>query len=300
MADAEVIPPIDFVLSALDADLTMAVKALLPEGTLPEELTGIHATATYQVSLTEMKKAFYFQSDSSDVTNVAADDIKYFVSWPAEYKLNPSHALVTDSAIATTDAGGAIPPTRMLVKHDFIRHIAFNLFNTHLAVDLFKNEQELSEDLAGKGDTAWTSTIKTAIDAVSAQGSLAAPLGYMTNELPEGAPEGTVESDNLCRCLFQQILNKDIHRFDDLSSWAMPSVGDNVAKTFYMPFKVSDSISFKVTLKAEPTQHDITNNGVPVPDRTYRIKLDIVEAPQYITVDDTTDFTNSVVKAPIA
>jgi hypothetical protein len=39
----------------------------------------------------------------------------------------------------------------MLVKHDFIRYISNNLFNTH-GTDLFSNETELITDLNNLGD----------------------------------------------------------------------------------------------------------------------------------------------------
>jgi hypothetical protein len=40
----------------------------------------------------------------------------------------------------------------MLVKHDFIRYISNNLFNTPYGTDLFSNETELITDLNNLGD----------------------------------------------------------------------------------------------------------------------------------------------------
>lgn len=44
-----------------------------------------------------------YQSDATDITNVSADDMKYYVfhrKWPTELKLNPTHAMMnkTESA----------------------------------------------------------------------------------------------------------------------------------------------------------------------------------------------------------
>ena len=231
-----------------------------------------------------MKDAFYFQSDSRDVCNEAADDTKYFVNWPAAYVLNPSHAYVVDNEIATTDASGDIPSNRLLVKHDFIRHIAKDLFNTHLAVDLFDNEQELKDDLASKGDGAWTSNIKSAIDAVSVGGSLAAD-GYTTNAL--------TDNTNLCRVLLRQVLNLSPHRLDDLNALARAS-GDE----FVVPFAAGDSIQFKVVLKAATGQESVIDGrSLPVPDRSYAIKICIVEPADVanVVVDDAGALNSSAV-----
>jgi hypothetical protein len=293
--------PILFVLDAFEQILQMAQKAMLPEGENPTVLSGIHATATYEVSLSEMRNAFYFQSDSHDIDNKDPADVAYYVDWPDAYKLNPSHAFVdstetTGAPIAITDSNGKIMDNRLLVKHDFIRYIAKTLFKTHLAVDLFSNEQALKDDLAAKGDTIWTDTIKAAITAAEA-----AP---MTNADTTPA--------NLCRVLFYQILAKDRNRFDDLDSLLKDGTGGEttIPAKFHIPFVVGDSISFKTTLKAVSDQHTILGsanpNAVAIADRVYAIKLKIVVAPTNVEVDtddvvaDATLATSRVVTDPRA
>jgi hypothetical protein len=263
---------IDFVLSALDQNLLMDVMAILPLGELPEEMSGHHATATYEVSVAAMKDAFYFQSDSKDIDDEAPADTKYYVDWPDAYVLNPSHAFVKVNPIATTDSDGAIPDDRTLVKHDFIRHVAKTLFNTHLAVDMFSNEQALKDDLAAKGATAWAA-IKVKLDTAKVA---------MTNA------DNT--TDNLCRVLFQNILKNDAQRFTSLTGGltALLKGGatDEVTTLFSIPFVAGDSISFKATLKPEGTQHSIITGAEPVPDRVYAIKINIVATPVNIEVTD--------------
>ena len=272
-------PSIDFVLDQLNGDLAMSVKALLETGVAPPTITA-DATAIYEIKTDAMKDAFYFQSDSRDMSDNAVTDIKYYVNWPAAYKLNPAHAFVDTNPIATTDADGAIPDNRMLVKHDFVRHIAKSLFNTHLGVDLFSNEADVVDDIASKGNDAWTNNIKSSIDAVSNGGSLA-PLGYTTNSLDSSA--------NLCRVLFKQISHSDASRFYNLDT----IVKDATNNLFYLPFKAGDSISFKVVVKSHATQESIINGSTKVPDRSYRIKIKIVDtAPSNVVVDDGS-FTSS-------
>ena len=280
---------ISFFLESFNSDLTMAVSAALPAGESPP-LPQFNSTATYKVSLSNMREAFLIQSDSRDVNNENGDDIRYFVNWPNNHVLNPSHAFVED-AIALTDASGSIPNNRRLVKHDFIRHIAKDLFDTHLAVDLFDNETEIREDLASKGHDVWTNTINPAIVAVSPGGTHTGSVGYTTNALDSSA--------NLCRVLFRQMMHSQPDRFSNLSG--LEKQGS--PNYFYMPFAVGDSISFKVVYKPKTGQHTIlpsranANPVVPVADRSYRIKLDIVSTAQNVAVDDSSSHATSFVNA---
>ena len=276
---------IDFVLDTFNGDLQMTAKALLDAGQTPETIVA-DAVAVYEVTANSMQNAFYFESDSRDLSDNAASDIKYYVNWPSAYVLNPAHAYVNSGPIATTDADGTIPDNRLLVKHDFIRHIAKSLFNTHLGVDLFSNEAEVVEDLASKGHAAWTGNIKPALDAVSAGGNLVDPSGgYMTNALDTSA--------NLCKVLFKQMTQMDKSRFAVLDTLAMDSSANNL---FCLPFKGGDSISFKVVVHSDSTQQSIIDGSTPVPARSYRIKLKMVDAiPSNVVVDDGSFTTSRVI-----
>lgn len=263
---------VDFVLEKFNYDLEMGVAGQLPEGEAPPSLNA-DATAVYYVSVTDMRNTFYFQSDSTEIDNGDESDLKYFVNWPSHFVLNPCHAYIETNPVATTDTSGNLDSNRLLVKHDFIRHIAKDLFNTHFAVDLLNNEQELKDDLASKGHTdVWVNNIKSSIDAVSIGGALA-PSGFTTN--------ATDISSNLCRTLLKQVLHSAKSRLYDLSA-IVHNANDN---EFYIPFNNGDSIQFKVVLKAEPTQHlVIERTEQPVSDRSYIIKLNIVD-----TVEDDND-----------
>lgn len=275
-------PSIDFVLDQFNGDLAMSVKALLETGIAPVSITA-DATAIYEIKTDAMKNAFYFRSDSRDMSDNPTSDIKYYVNWPSAYKLNPAHAFVDIDPVATTDADGAIPNNRMLVKHDFVRHIAKKLFNTHLGVDLFSNEAAVVEDIASKGNDAWTNNIKSAIDAVSSGGALVTN-GYTTNALDTSA--------NLCRVLFKQITAVEPARLYDLSLIEKDAVNNE----FYLPFKGGDSISFKVVIKSTNDQKDIIGGSGAVDDRSYKIKIKIVDGtPSNVVVDDGAFTTSRVI-----
>ena len=277
-------PVIDFVLDAFNGNLEMKVKAILTPGETPSTIVA-DAVAVYEVTADSMKNAFYFESDSRDLSDDADSDIKYYVNWPSTYVLNPAHAYVSRYPIATTDSRGVIDDNRMLVKHDFLRHIAQSLFNTHLAVDLFSNEEEVLDDIASKGDAAWRGNIKSVIDAVSAGGNHASQGGYTTNALDTSA--------NLCKVLFKQITQMDKMRFASLDTLAMDASANNL---FYLPFKAGDSISFKVVVNSDSTQGTIFGGNTPVPSRSYHIKLNMVNAnPSNVAVNDGTFRSSRVV-----
>ena len=63
-------------------------------------------------------------------------------------------------------------------------------------------------------------------------------------------------------------------RVYDLSAIAVDS---NIGlEKFFIPFEDGDSISFKLTLSAAPNQHELVSKANPVPDRSYKIRLNVV------------------------
>jgi len=261
--------PVDFVLEKFNYELEMGVSGELYTAVTP--VLDVSATAEYYVSVTDMRDTFYFQTDSRDINDLSGEDVKYYVNWPAHVVLNPCHAFVSTDPIAVTNANGVIDDNRQLVKHDFIRHVAKDLFNTHLGVDLFSNEQELKDDLASKGHTEAWSSILTDISAVNVlNNTLLGPDAsgeYYTSDALD-------TSANLCRELLGQLLQSAPSRVYNLSAIAVD--GNLDLEKFFIPFEDGDSISFKLTLSAAPTQHELVSKADPVPDRTYKIRLNVV------------------------
>jgi len=260
---------VDFVLEKFNYELEMGVSGELYAVAPPTLDTS--ANAEYYVSVADMRDTFYFQTDSRDINDLSGDDIKYYVNWPAHVVLNPCHAFVSGNPIAVTNVNGVIADNRQLVKHDFIRHVANDLFNTHLGVDLFSNEQDLKDDLASKGHTEAWASILADISAVNVLnetllGPDASGEYYTTDALDTSA--------NLCRELLGQLLKTAPSRVYDLSAIAVDS---NIGlEKFFIPFEDGDSISFKLTLSAAPNQHELVSKANPVPDRSYKIRLNVV------------------------
>lgn len=271
---------VSFVLSALDQSLTMSVSGDILKGQPIAPTTD--AVAEFYVKTLDLQNLFMIQTDSDDVDTITnGTDTKYFVRkslLPSDLVLNPCHAWVSTNAIATADRLGVISDNRELVKHDFIRHIAKSLFNTHLGVDLFTNEDTVKYDLAYKGhNEAWKNGVLSSINNVSdvslnvttfagKYGTDATYGKYLTNDASG--------SNNLCRELLRQIGYVAPNRLATLGSTA--SIVVDASNGYYkMPFLDGDSISFVLTINAAPNQHLLVNKATAVPSRTYRIRLNV-------------------------
>jgi len=248
---------VNFTLTGLNQNFTLGVSGELA-GEAPVVLD-VSCIAVYNVKLSDMLDVFKFQSDSFDVNNTDASDIQYYVymsNWPADLKLNPVHAgALSSSPILAT--GGSIVAEKNLVKHDFVRYLAEQLFNTPHGVDLFSNEDALLSDLVSKGATA-RGAIDASLNAVNQANAAHGPAGhkYSTNALTGAA--------NFSRELMRQIANAAPSRFASITnSTAIQSV----------PLLVDDTISFKVSISPAANQHDLTGRPTAFNTRVYQIKL---------------------------
>ena len=248
---------VNFTLTGLNQNFTLGVSGELA-GEAPVVLD-VSCFAVYNVKLSDMLAVFKFQSDSFDVNNTDASDLQYYVymnNWPAALKLNPVHAgaLSSNPILAT---GGSIVAEKNLVKHDFVRYLAEQLFNTPHGVDLFSNEDALLSDLVSKGATA-RGAIDASLNAVNQANAAHGPAGhkYSTNALTGAA--------NFSRELMRQIANAAPSRFASITnSTAIQSV----------PLLVDDTISFKVSISPAANQHGLTSRPTAFNTRVYQIKL---------------------------
>ena len=84
---------VNFVLEALSSTVTLGVAGSILSEIIPD--LDASAVAVLEVSLDAMKSVFKYQTESLDVDNADATDIKYYVDpsfWPA---LNPANASLT-------------------------------------------------------------------------------------------------------------------------------------------------------------------------------------------------------------
>jgi hypothetical protein len=131
------------------------------------------------------------------------------------------------------------------IKHDFLRHLAHNLFGTHYGVDLFSNEQQLLIDLCGNVSTTLNTNIKSLLDEVSGN---------------------TVDASyNFTERLFYQLIRSDVGR-ERLNALSMSSGFTS------FPFEAGDELQMKVVLYSTETQGGLVNVSQPTP-RSYLIRL---------------------------
>jgi len=234
--------------------------------------------AVFYVKLSDMRAVFQFQrgtgttgTDTVAAVFDASSDIRYYVFrkyWPTALNLNPAHAMLDrneSTGMLTPGASAtAFSADKSLVKHDFIRYIALHLFNTIHGVDLFRNEEDLRENLAYYGEVARVG-IMSVLDTV---GTMSANITmsvdgsgnrYSTNE------DTTIT--NISRELMRQISLSASGRLV-----AIDASGGDGGIIQSVPLTENDTLNFKVVMEASPGQHALTNVAV-IPARTYNIKL---------------------------
>ncbi len=236
------------------------------------------ADAVFYVKLSDMLSVFKFRTPtvSDGSLNLAifdvSSDIQYYVfrkCWPTSLKINPSHAMLDQSESSgmltggggVGAGGGSFAANKSLVKHDFIRYISLQLFNTIHGVDFLSNEDDLLENIVYYGDAARVG-IMAVLDTISTQSAditMAADASgnrYLTNAV--------TSNTNISRELLRQIYLNVPERFAALS--------DNSGVLLSVPLIENDTLNIKVVMEPSPGQHTLTNVGV-IPPREYNIKL---------------------------
>ena len=289
---------IAFSLPALNQSYTLDICGSLLTAA-PDAMTDVSAVATYHIKRSVLRSVFKFHSDSADVNNVDASDTRYYVfmtNWPLDASLNPAHAEMTSSPMLAT--AGDVLANKNLVKHDFVRYMAYKLFNTVYGVDLFANETELLNDISSKGRTA-KDNIRTALDNVCTTSTVTGD-GALTTDASNNkfTTNAASTNTNVCRELIRQIGNSQPSRFNYGVSDA--SGVDLSGNTFYreVPIEAGDSINFKLTVTPHATQHNLTGRAAAFDSRVYKIRLLVSDTVNTQPVDGTaTDLTDYIANA---
>ena len=250
----------EFYLSALDGSFN-SIKATLDSKNYP---TITDFSASINISITQVDIRKLFQYDSSNVithiNDLSADDLRYYVDhsyWPN----SSSGAVISDVSLNEND--------NLILKSDYISHLAKQLFNTERGVDLFNNETALTTDFKSKCDTFWTALKTdyiTKINKTNGTHELLATDGsgkkYLTNDISNNV--------NLTRELLLQMVDASSNRFSNIQTDF-----DNDTKLYPVPFLPNDKISFILTVKSDPTQKTVIASTGPVSDRKYKLSLNV-------------------------
>ena len=251
----------EFVLDAFASTVTMTTSGALDSAAVPAVTAD--ATAVFTVNVDHMKNVFKFQTDSADMLDTDASDLRYYVNmadWPT---LNPANAMMNHAASASPIASG-FAANKMLVAHDFTRYLAQELFGTHQGVDLFNNEVALLQNLrlicgTGAAGRTWAD-IGTKMTAVSTTGTAAL---IVTDAAGNYTTNAYASDENICRVLYRQFVASAKERFSTLT---------NSADAQSLPFQADDVISFKVIINPAAGQHNLTGVAA-LAARSYKIKL---------------------------
>jgi hypothetical protein len=247
-----------FYLSDLDiiADASQALMAGIDTTVFTAD-----ATAEFDVPLTFLRQLFQYHSDASDVDNVDADDTLYKVSYATSSTQITSNFIT--NTIVTSNKQDANAPLQDLAR-DYVRYLAYKLFNTPQGVDLFDNETELRTNLN-----------------LECRNKMHAKLLDLADH---GILDAASSNPNPALKLLKQIIKQAPGRLsggdpaNTADPWHIVSgtvAGENA--WYEMPLVVGDSICFKLKVVADPGQNSIIAIAVSNPaDWTYLIKMNAI------------------------
>jgi len=233
------------------------------------------ADAVFYVKITDMLSVFRFRRPSSAASSSAAaifdasSDIQYYVfrnCWPSALKINPAHAMLDrgeSSGMLTGGSNAAVfGANKSLVKHDFIRYIALQLFGTIHGVDFLSNEADILGNMEYYGEVARVG-IMSVLDTVS---TLSADI---TMEVDGSGNRYLMNANttntNISRELLRQIALNVPERLTALD-------GSGEGGIISIPFIENDTLNIKVVMEPSPNQNALTNVNT-IPARSYNIKL---------------------------
>jgi hypothetical protein len=252
----------ELIVSAFNADITMTASGTLATSSVAAISSDADAVLT--VSLSDMRDMFQFQTDSADVLNADATDIKYYLDKSKFPTLNAANAMMDHLGAANPIASG-LDANKMMIAHDFTRYLANELFGTYHGVDLFNNEVALLQDLrtlSGSGTGNVMGDIDTLLTAVDSTSGTDAGLATDGNSL-KYLTNATSGNANICKSIFEQLTANVPSRFSAISA--------SDAKQA-LPFVEDDVISFKLSITPATGQENLTSVGV-ITARSYKIKL---------------------------
>jgi hypothetical protein len=272
-------PSITFSVQALNVSVD-AAKALLAGVT--DTSFDCDVVADLNLPLADAQDLFRFQSDAIDVTNVEADDIKYKVNYTSSNTLDasgiPTEVVSADWLANTLCSGtdfadqvyidGTAGAAFKGVAFEYTRYLAHNLFNTHLGVDLFSNEEEVRAALDRSARAALDTKMT---DLAGLEGGAYITPSQMTGDFSHPS-----------HVILSKIILDAPDRLATLADYAIAGGDESGADpsdpmpTFKMPLAVGDKIQFKLTIQAESTQSDIVDSNAAISNRTYRIVMNVV------------------------
>jgi hypothetical protein len=244
--------PIDFTIDTQFALAITANNATMQAGSNPPVLS-YDATAEVDVQVAALKTLFQYHTDSTDLTDDLPDDLLYKVVYTniSNTAASTFGSIDLNSNIFVTN--NYIQTNRDEVSHDYIKYIASSTFGTHLGVDLFNNEVTFRSDL----QLLFSASLNTKL------------LECATSDTNAGKEFVADATASASQVIMEQIFKSA------LGSTRFSSLESAGAGWYYMPFMSGDSVTFVLSIDANPVQKDRTGVGA-IPVRKYAIKMNII------------------------
>jgi hypothetical protein len=266
------------------------------------QFTGYDAEVTTNIDLLTFKKMFCFQSDYIDVNNANELDVKYYVLKNRIVSFIPDFqdaTITLNPIVQVTPNGTILTPGDQNIGKDFIRFLAYLLFNTPYGSDLFVNEDELVESVIQALTQAWMSC---ATDLQNISNESTANILPMTGNSPaKYLTNSTMSILNICRELFLQLISKSPTRFTNMPNLEdtgsdIQDIREGKLKYYNLPFLHGDCVKIQVKLNPAVNQDtfgltplnsdkfDTVNNISQLKGRTYLINMVLTESQMLQTL----------------
>jgi hypothetical protein len=263
--------PLNFTLLFFDEKMFLDVSGVLFKSIYDPSFTTYDAIANVDVSFVQFRNMFAIQSDSNKLVdlsyNTSLDNVHFIVYTDAIGKFTPNigaNSVVKSGSIQQKSSLGY--DISQNVKDDFIRYLAYLLFNTPYASELFINQQELVESAQRALDSAWDLCKKSLLTISSKNPNQNS--NQNSNLIFDASGDywyldDSTESDingkgvsNICGELYKQIASRAPERFINTNTLEVANGNHNTlgGNQYYLPLIIGDVITIRITLNASQSQ----------------------------------------------
>jgi hypothetical protein len=258
--------PLNFTILDFDQQMFLDLSGVIYKAAYDPSFATYDAISEVDVSLAHFRNIFAIESDSDyliDLSyNSVLDNVHFIVYHDKINDFIPhigSTSTVTAGTVQEKNSLGV--PVNQHTKSDFIRYLAYLLFNTPYAAELFINEQELVVSAHDALDLAWEQC-KAKLRYVATDASFNHNMKYDTSGnyhylddslLSDASGNGI---SNICGELYKQIVSNDPQRFNETNTLEVANANENRlgGKQYYLPLIVNDVITIRITLNAASSQ----------------------------------------------
>ena len=284
--------PSGFVFELADLDVSGSINVDPSFAQALESLAGLpdcDATLEFDASLSAFQGLFSFQTDSSDVNDVSAEDVRFRVNKPSDDTFNDIssgtgslnvgtffNALTFSDAVVKSGKVNASYPNQQ-VKFDFVRHLAKEITGGYSSSDIFTNETALVNAVVALDSTLGNS-FNTDISTASS-GQASDFLSFTTNSTNSyiraayglynvnlQTTDGSGGDGNVSRS--DQLLTDISNASANFSG--SDGAGGNTTRPLNIPLRFSSGDRLAVRVVYKPNGA-FAGNGVTPSERSYKV-----------------------------